>query len=69
MYETGFFTGKKALLSLTTGSSAESYLKNGFNGDIAGVLKPIHWGMLQFVGFSVLQPQILRPGTPNQQPA
>ena len=58
-YDKGLFNQKKALLSLTTGSSADTYLKDGFNGDIYGVLRPVHRGMLQFVGFSVLRPQII----------
>lgn len=59
LYADGVFKGKKALLSLTTGGAAEAYLKNGFNGDIHAILKPIHRGMLNFTGFSVLHPQIV----------
>ena len=59
IYETGVFQGKRALLSLTTGGPEDAYLKDGFNGDIHGILKPIHRGMLQFVGFDVLAPQIV----------
>ena len=57
-YETGKFRGKRALLSLTTGGPAEAYRKGGFNGDINAILRPIHRGILQFVGFDVLAPQI-----------
>jgi NAD(P)H dehydrogenase (quinone) len=53
------FHGKRALLSLTTGSTVDAYRKQGFNGDMAGILRPIHRGMLQFVGFDVLAPQIV----------
>lgn len=59
IYETGVFKGKKALLSLTTGGPKEAYLKDGFNGDIYSILRPIHRGMLQFTGFSVLDPHIV----------
>lgn len=59
IYETGVFRGKKALLSLTTGGPFESYREDGFNGDIMAILKPIHRGMLQFVGFDVLAPHIV----------
>lgn len=59
IYETGAFKGKRALLSLTTGGPAEAYAANGFNGDILGILRPIHRGMLEFVGFDVLAPQIV----------
>jgi len=59
LYETGVCTGKRALLSLTTGGGEEHYRPGGFNGDMAGILRPIHRGMLQFVGFDVLAPQIV----------
>lgn len=59
IYETGVFRGKKALLSLTTGGPAEAYRPGGFNGDIMAVLRPIQRGMLQFVGFEVLAPNIV----------
>ena len=58
-YETGVFRGKRAFLSLTTGGPEEAYRSGGFNGDIAAILRPIHRGMLQFVGFDVLAPQIV----------
>ena len=50
--------GKKLVASFTTGGPAETYLPNGFNGDIDGVLRPIQRGILQFVGFDVLHPHI-----------
>ena len=59
IYETGVFRGKRALLSLTTGGPEEAYRKGAFNGDIAAILRPIHRGMLQFVGFDILAPQIV----------
>ena len=58
-YETGVFRGKRAFLSLTTGGPEEAYRTGGFNGDIAAILRPIHRGMLQFIGFDVLAPQIV----------
>ena len=59
IYDKGVFRGKRALLSLTTGGPETAYLKGGFNGDITAMLRPIHRGILQFVGFDVLQPQIV----------
>jgi NAD(P)H dehydrogenase (quinone) len=53
------FKGKRAMLSLTTGGPAEAYAKGGFNGDVQGILRPIHRGMLEFVGFDVLAPHIV----------
>lgn len=57
-YDNGIFKSKKALLSLTTGGPKEAYLPGGFNGDINGILRPIHRGMLEFVGFKILVPNI-----------
>ena len=59
IYETGMCTGKRAMLSLTTGGGEEHYRRGGFNGDMMGILRPIHRGMLQFVGFDVLAPHIV----------
>ncbi|QEH44091.1 NAD(P)H-dependent oxidoreductase [Chitinophaga sp. XS-30] len=59
LYETGVFSGKKALLSLTTGGAAEHYVKDGFNGDMDGILRPIQRGMLEFTGFTVLAPHVV----------
>jgi len=58
IYDNGVFKGKRALLSLTTGGPAAAYLKGGFQGDIQAILRPIQRGMLQFLGFTVLAPQI-----------
>ena len=57
-YDKGRYRGKRALLSLTTGGAEPAYLGDGFNGDINGILRPIQRGMLEFVGFDVLKPQI-----------
>lgn len=59
IYLGGVFRGKRALLSLTTGGPESAYVKGAFNGDIAAILRPIHRGVLQFVGFDVLAPQIV----------
>ncbi|MEI6651788.1 MAG: NAD(P)H-dependent oxidoreductase [Chlorobiaceae bacterium] len=58
-YETGVFRGKHALLSLTTGGPEEAFRHGGFNGDISGPLRPIQHGILEFVGFGILAPQIV----------
>lgn len=57
-YSNGVFAGKRALLSLTTGGPRDAYEPGGFNGDINGILRPIHRGILNFVGFDVLAPQV-----------
>lgn len=58
IYETGVFKGKRALLSLTTGGPREAHVPEGFNGDLDAILRPIHRGMLEFTGFSVLRPEV-----------
>jgi len=58
-YETGVFRDKKALLSLTTGGAEANYQKGGFNGDLAGILRPLHRGILEFTGFSILRPHVV----------
>jgi putative NADPH-quinone reductase len=57
-YESGTMKGKKALLSVTTGSPIETYTKDGFHGDMLGILRPINRGVLECVGFSVLESEI-----------
>jgi NAD(P)H dehydrogenase (quinone) len=49
------------MLSLTTGSGSpeEAYRAGGLHGDLSGILRPIHRGIFQFVGFEVLQPHIV----------
>ena len=59
IYDQGVFRGKRALLSTTTGGGREHYEKGGFNGDIQGILRPIQRGILEFTGFSVLEPHIV----------
>lgn len=58
VYETGLLRGKRALLSLTTGGPQDNYIAGGLNGDMNGILRPIHRGMLQFTGMEVLRPEI-----------
>lgn len=59
LYKNGLMKGKKALISVTTGTEFEAYQYGGFhNGDMDSILRPIHRGMLEFVGFSVLEPQV-----------
>lgn len=59
IYDAGAFKGKRALLSLTTGGPEAAYAKDGFNGDLTAILKPMHRGMLNFTGFSVLRPHVV----------
>ena len=59
VYDKGVCRGKRAMLSLTTGGPQAAYREDGFNGDIDAILRPIHRGILEFVGFDVLAPQIV----------
>ena len=59
IYDTGKFKGRRALMSLTTGGPEAAYLQDGFNGDLHAMLRPMQRGMLNFTGFSVLQPQVV----------
>ncbi|XP_066124606.1 ribosyldihydronicotinamide dehydrogenase [quinone] isoform X1 [Saccopteryx bilineata] len=57
-YDSGFLKDKLALLSITTGSTAEMYTKTGVSGDFRYLLWPLQHGTLHFCGFKVLDPQI-----------
>ncbi len=59
IYEKGIKSGSRALLSITTGGPHEAYVRGGLNGDIHGVLRPIQRGCLEFVGFRVLEPNVV----------
>ncbi len=58
IYENGMFRGKKALLSITAGGPEKNYIKERY-GELAVILHPLHRGVLEFTGFSVLRPQII----------
>lgn len=58
VYETGVMRGRRALLSFTTGGDASRYTADGPHGDVITLLRPIQRGMLYFIGFDVLHPQI-----------
>jgi len=58
VYDTGRFRGRRAMLSLTTGAPEDAWITGGRHGDMNGVLRPIHRGIFQFVGFDVLSPQV-----------
>jgi len=58
MYATGKCKGKRALLSVTTGGPETAYQPGGLQGDINGILRPIHRGIFEFTGFTVLRPHL-----------
>ncbi|MPZ12112.1 MAG: flavodoxin family protein [Kiloniellaceae bacterium] len=54
-YDRGYFHGKRALLSVTSGAPTEAFGPGGRGGDIELLLWPIHYS-LQYMGFTVLPP-------------
>jgi NAD(P)H dehydrogenase (quinone) len=54
-FEKGRFAGKRAMLSVTVGTSRETYAHDGRSGDIDLMLWPVHF-TLAYVGYSVLRP-------------
>uniref|UniRef100_A0A8C6BBJ1 N-ribosyldihydronicotinamide:quinone dehydrogenase 2 n=1 Tax=Monodon monoceros TaxID=40151 RepID=A0A8C6BBJ1_MONMO len=52
------FQGKLAILSITTGGTADMYWKTGVSGDFRYFLWPLQHGTLHFCGFKVLAPHI-----------
>jgi NAD(P)H dehydrogenase (quinone) len=56
-FEKGRFVGRKAMLSLTVGTSAATYAYNGRSGDIDLLLWPVNFS-LAYVGFDVLAPHV-----------
>lgn len=56
-FEDGRFAGKRAMLSVTVGTSRETYAHDGRSGDIDLMLWPVNFS-LAYVGFTVLEPFI-----------
>lgn len=56
-FEKGRFTEKQAMLSVTVGTSPETYAHNGRSGDIDLLLWPVNLN-LAYVGYTVLEPFI-----------
>ncbi|KMQ62385.1 NADPH quinone oxidoreductase [Chryseobacterium sp. BLS98] len=58
IFGNGFSVGKRAMLSVTAAGPEKNYTKDKY-GDISSILFPIHRGILEFLGFSVLQPEFI----------
>ncbi|MGR3290960.1 MAG: NAD(P)H-dependent oxidoreductase [Paracoccaceae bacterium] len=56
-FENGRFVGRKALISVTVGTSPQTYAHNGRSGDIDMMLWPINFS-LAYVGFEILAPHV-----------
>jgi NAD(P)H dehydrogenase (quinone) len=55
----GVFAGKRAMLSVTVGGSADLYSPGGMYAPLDSILYPIQRGILGFVGFTVLEPFVV----------
>ena len=55
-YDTGMLGGRRAMVSVTTGTSRDTYMADGIDGDILHVLWPVHNGVFRYAGFDVLPP-------------
>jgi NAD(P)H dehydrogenase (quinone) len=58
-YDNGLLAGRLAMVSTTTGTSADTYAPDGIDGDINDILWPIHNGILRYTGFEVLEPHVV----------
>lgn len=56
-FENGRFVGRKAMISVTVGTSPETYAYNGRSGDIDLMLWPVNFS-LAYVGYDVLAPHV-----------
>jgi len=54
-FENGRFTGKRAMISVTVGTSRETYMHDGRSGDIDLMLWPVNFS-LAYVGYTVVEP-------------
>jgi len=54
-FENGRFLGKRAMISVTLGTSPATYAHDGRSGDIDLLLWPVNFS-LAYVGFTVLEP-------------
>jgi NAD(P)H dehydrogenase (quinone) len=58
-FSRGVFKGKRAMCSVTVGGSREVYSPVGAYGSLAHMLFPINHGILNFVGYTVVQPFVV----------
>ncbi len=56
-YDRGYFRGKRAICSVTTGSPKEAFMPFGRAGNMVEWLWPIH-SSLNYVGYDVLSPNV-----------
>jgi len=56
-YDEGYFRGRRAICSVTTGGPALTFSRHGRGGPIERLLWPIHYS-LHYMGFDVLPPHV-----------
>lgn len=62
-YDTGMLAGRTALVSVTTGTSADTYAPDGIDGSLLDHLWPVHNGVFRYTGFEVVAPHVVHmPG-------
>ncbi len=54
-YDKGYFVGRRAMVSVTTGGPEPTFAHNGRNGDVDLLLWPINFS-LHYMGYTVLPP-------------
>lgn len=55
-YDSGLMRGKTAMVTVTTGTYADTYAPDGIDGALLDVMWPVHNGVLRYTGFDVLTP-------------
>ena len=57
-WDEGLLKGRRAMLSITTGTKASAFAPDGRNGDMDRLLWPLNAGLLRICGYDVLPPLI-----------
>ena len=57
-FEKGYLRGRRAMVSVTTGGTVERFSAGGLYGEIETFLRPIEFGVLQYIGMEVAAPFI-----------
>jgi NAD(P)H dehydrogenase (quinone) len=55
-FQNGVLKGRRGMLSVTTGGTPERFSADGLYGEIDAYLRPLHFGVLGYVGLEVLDP-------------
>jgi NAD(P)H dehydrogenase (quinone) len=58
-FDRGVLAGKRAMCSVTLGGPSEIYSDVGWYGPIEDILFPIHRGIFQFAGLTVIEPFVV----------